>query len=243
MTPDRLSTWITLLGTAATLSCSAPVDSTDGVARGAELFRTRALSGSHINLYTCATCHDVTEAESEQLEPGAVLAGATLRQSFWGGQVNDLLSAIDECRSNFMAAGEPLKPDEPNAVALYQYLSSLEPGNPEPVPFTTLRIIDDSLERGDAANGALLYDRACGYCHGAIGTASGRLGERVSLLPDEAVADHEGYSPRQLRLVFIEKVRHGKFFGYGGDMPPFSREVLSDAELADILEALGVTGE
>lgn len=232
-----------LLAAIVTASCSNPVESTDEVARGQELFGSRALSSSHINLYTCATCHDATEGASEQVKTGAVLAGATLRPSFWGGQSNDLLAAINECRSNFMGASAPLSPDEPNAVALYQYLTSLEPGNPEPVPFTTVRIIDDPLERGDAVNGALLYDRGCGYCHGAISTATGRLGERVSLLPEQAVAEHEGYSPRQLRLVFIEKIRHGRFFGYGGDMPPFSLEVLSDAELADILEALGLTGE
>jgi len=232
-----------LLVAAIIPACSNSVESTDGVARGQELFRSRALSSSHINLYTCATCHDAAEAERDQVKTGAVLAGATLRPSFWGGQSNDLLAAIDECRSNFMGASDPLEPDEPNAVALYQYLTSLEPGNPEPVPFSTVRIIDDTLGRGNADNGALLYDRACGYCHGAITSGAGRLGERVSLLPEEAVAEHEGYTPRQLRLVVIEKVRHGKFFGYGGDMPPFSSEVLSDAELSDILEALGLTGE
>lgn len=214
----------------------------DGVARGQELFQTRTLSSSHINLYTCATCHDA-EAAGIQVKTGAVLAGATLRPSFWGGQINDLLAAIDECRSNFMGASQPLSSDEPDAVALYQYLASLEPGNPAPVPFSTVRIIDDPLERGNAANGAVLYERACGYCHGEISSATGRLGERVPRLPEQGVAEHEGYTPRLLRLVFIEKVRHGRFFGYGGDMPPFSREVLSDAELADILEALGLTGE
>jgi len=229
--------------TLSTLSCSTPVDSTDGAARGQELFQSKALSNSHINLYTCATCHDAVAGASEQVKTGAALAGATLRPSFWGGQSNDLLAAIDECRSNFMGASDPLGADEPDAVALYQYLTSLEPGNPEPVAFSTVRIIDDPLERGDAARGAVLYERACGYCHGEVSTATGRLRERVPLLPEDGVAEHEGYSPRQLRLVFIEKVRHGKFFGYAGDMPPFSREVLSDAELSDILEALGLTGE
>ena len=34
-------------------------------------------------------------------------------------------------------------------------------------------------------------------------------------------------------------VRHGGFLGYGGEMPPFSVEKLSDAELADLIEYLG----
>jgi thiosulfate dehydrogenase len=43
--------------------------------------------------------------------------------------------------------------------------------------------------------------------------------------------------------VFIEKVRHGGFLGYGGDMPPYSLEVLPDATVSDLLEALGVLGQ
>ncbi|HEX5018429.1 MAG TPA: hypothetical protein VFX15_12700, partial [Actinomycetes bacterium] len=156
MTSGRLLTWTFLLGAALTPSCSTSVDSTDGVARGRALFRSRALSSSGINLYTCATCHDATEAETEQLKTGGALAGVTLRTSFWGGQSNDLLAAINECRSNFMGANAPLGADEPDAVALYEYLTSLEPGNAEPVPFTTVRIIDDPLDRGDAVNGAAL---------------------------------------------------------------------------------------
>ncbi len=37
-------------------------------------------------------------------------------------------------------------------------------------------------------------------------------------------------------LVVTEKIRHGQFFGVGGNMPFYPREVLSDAELADLLE-------
>jgi len=62
-------------------------------------------------------------------------------------------------------------------------------------------------------------------------------------LPEDTLAEHAGYSLRSQRLVFIEKIRHGLFLGYGGDMPPFSKEQLSDAEISDVLEALGVFGE
>jgi thiosulfate dehydrogenase len=44
------------------------------------------------------------------------------------------------------------------------------------------------------------------------------------------------------RLIFTEKIRHGLFLGYGGTMPPFSSQLLSDAEVSDLLEALGVLG-
>jgi thiosulfate dehydrogenase len=38
--------------------------------------------------------------------------------------------------------------------------------------------------------------------------------------------------------VFVEKTRHGGFLGYGGTMPPFSLNVLSDEDLADLLTFL-----
>ena len=43
---------------------------------------------------------------------------------------------------------------------------------------------------------------------------------------------------KRLGFVFLEKTRHGGFLGYGGDMPPFSEEVLPDSVLADIVQAL-----
>ena len=40
------------------------------------------------------------------------------------------------------------------------------------------------------------------------------------------------------RPITIEKVRHGKYFGVGGNMPLYSLEALSDAQLSDILAYL-----
>ena len=40
----------------------------------------------------------------------------------------------------------------------------------------------------------------------------------------------------------IEKVRHGKFFSVGGNMPLFSLEALSDAQLGDVLAYLEMFG-
>jgi thiosulfate dehydrogenase len=39
-------------------------------------------------------------------------------------------------------------------------------------------------------------------------------------------------------LVVIEKVRHGRFFNIGGDMPLFSQEALSDEDLGALLAYL-----
>ena len=96
------------------------------------------------------------------------------------------------------------------------------------------------LPPGDANRGPQVYDAACRSCHGAADSGQGRLAARIPALPGAVVQDHAGYSPTLLRVVFVEKVRHGSFFGYGGDMPPFSRTALSDADLADLLTWFGL---
>ena len=211
-------------------------------ARGRALFQTKGeggLSPSNLNRFACATCHDETApATPATIKPGAPLAGATLRASFWGGAENDLLASINACRAHFMVAGTPLAADDPDADALYAYLVSLEPGDGQPVPFTVMSTVVD-VPRGDPVAGRARYDAACASCHGTPHDGAGRIGPRVPVLPDQTITDHAGYSASLLRLVFLEKTRHGGFFGYGGDMPPFSLEVLSDEALADILAALG----
>jgi thiosulfate dehydrogenase len=209
---------------------------------GRDLYNSKALSSSNLNNYTCANCHTLVPEEGGVLRTGGPLAGSTRRLSLWGGQENDLLRSINACRSYFMVAPAPLEADDPDAEALYAFLKSLEPGDPEPIPFTVVRMIEP-IPRGDADAGQVGYARTCGYCHGSMHEGLGRLSARVPILPEDTIDEHINYTPRDLRLVFIEKVRHGLFYGYGGDMPPFSTEVLSNSELADILEALGIYGE
>ncbi|HTQ05525.1 MAG TPA: c-type cytochrome [Polyangiaceae bacterium] len=226
-------------------ACGAHHAPENDVARGQALFESKELSPSGTNLFTCATCHDPTpNAAAVVRKPGAPLAGATLRPSFWGGQEDDLLRAIDDCRTEFMLANTPLDPTSADAEALYDYLASLEPGDATAQPFTVVRDVAD-VPRGDVAHGYLVYAQTCGQCHGSIHDGDGRLGDIVPVLPDDTLAVHAppAYSPRTQRLVFIEKTRHGVFLDYGGEMPPFSLEVLPDADLSDLLEALGVLGQ
>ncbi|MCL2447945.1 MAG: c-type cytochrome [Polyangiaceae bacterium] len=212
------------------------------VERGRRLFDSKELSSSRSNPYACSTCHDGAPTGSSQIKTGAPLAGATLRASFWGGQENDLLRSIDDCRFQFMLDRNPLQPSDSDAQALYAYLVSLEPGDPSAVAFDVVQTIDD-LPRGDAMAGQDLFSRACAPCHGAMHTGEGRITELAPILPEDTVQAHADLSPRIQRLVFIEKIRHGLFLGYGGDMPPFSTEVMSDVQVSDVLEALGVLGE
>jgi thiosulfate dehydrogenase len=228
-------------GGALSVGCAEPDPGPSPADRGKELFLGQELSRSSLNQYSCSTCHD--EEPSKVLrKPGAPMAGVTQRKSFWGGKQNDLLGAINDCRRYFMVENQPLLATEPRAEDLYAYLSSLEPGSAKAAPFSVVRDILP-LERGDAARGEGLYAIACGYCHGSAHTGNGRLSDNTPILPEDTNAEHADLSPRLQRLVFIEKVRHGAFLGYGGDMPPLSLEVLSDAELADVLEYMQVVGE
>jgi thiosulfate dehydrogenase len=231
-------------GTAGALLAGCAANEFSAADRGRNLVDDATLSTSSWNDFACTTCHDREAGASGAgvRKPGAPLAGATLRPTYWGGAENDLLASINACLRYFMLSTEPLTADDERAEALYAYLESLEPGDPEPAPFTVVRDIEN-LPRGDAARGAGLYGVACQLCHGELHTGNSRLTPEAPILPEDTVNEHVGYSPRQLRLVFIEKTRHGPFLSYGGSMPPLSLETLSDPELSDILEYLTILGE
>jgi mono/diheme cytochrome c family protein len=68
----------------------------------------------------------------------------------------------------------------------------------------------------------------------------------VTIVPGDPLAEHcrgtppAGVAdlPTYVRLVVYQKTRHGSFLGYGGTMPPFSTESLSDADLASLMTYL-----
>ncbi len=210
------------------------------VAHGRVLFETRAASPSPNNAYTCTTCHATTQHPADlRLLPGAPLAGAVLRPSYWGGTTLDLLDAVNVCRHDFMDAQMPWQAADADGQALYAYLASLPADLPEAVTFHVATDAWD-LPGGDAAQGKLDYAHACQTCHGAAHTGKGRLTARAPILPEQTLKEHASYAQAELRVVFVQKVRHGVFYGYGGTMPPFAREVLSDDRLAGLLTWLGV---
>jgi len=226
------------------LSACGAASEPSAVDQGRQLFESKALSRSNLNDYTCATCHDTEANTPPSKKSGGALSGVTLRSRFWGGQQADLLGSINACRNYFMGDNQPLTASDANARSLYAYLESLEPGDANPIPFTIVTNIEP-LARGDEARGQVLYAQACLHCHGGTHDGLSRLSERIPIVPEDTLADpeHAAYSPRVQRLIFTEKIRHGLFLGYGGVMPPFSTELLSDAEVSDVLEALGVLGE
>jgi thiosulfate dehydrogenase len=215
------------------------------VDHGAALFSDPTITGTSTNSFSCASCH-LTARPSGDTGPiltGAPLAGVTRRPSYWGGKELELLRAIDHCLYYFMLSNEPWKADDERARALFAYLDGL-PSDAEDEaewPFEVVVKITP-IPNGDASRGAVTYDRACRSCHGAAKTGEGRSVARAPVLPDDTLNQHPlgSYTPEQRRLVFVEKTRHGGFLGYGGEMPPFSRQVLTDQELGDVLGVLGV---
>jgi thiosulfate dehydrogenase len=213
------------------------VETRSAMEHGKDLFSDPSISGSTLNELSCANCHSENATDTDERLAGAPLAGVLERPSYWGGQESTLLGAVNHCLYYFMLKDAPWTSEDVEARAMYAYLESLEADAPshDAVPFT-LGVVDD-LGDGDAARGGDLYGLACASCHGEKSSGAAREIERAPLLPDQWLADHplSEYTEEERRLVFIEKTRHGGFLGYGGQMPPFSVERLSDQELADIL--------
>lgn len=214
----------------------------DAVDHGRALFRDASIAGTSYNSYACSTCHAGDEPEGGASLPGGSLAGVTKRPSYWGGHELDLLRAVDACAYYFMLRDEPWSASDPDARALYAYLDAISPEGgrgSEAAAFTVVTTIVD-LPAGDPTRGSDVFARACASCHGAVHTGAGRLVARAPALPDDTVDEHPApeYDAEARRLVFVEKIRHGAFLGYGGQMPPLSREILPDEALGDLLAFL-----
>jgi mono/diheme cytochrome c family protein len=233
-----------LLSLGASGCSSAPAAPTDSEAeRGKQLFEERSGSTLYFYPFSCSTCHDASAvAAASPRKPGAPLAGVTQRPTFWGGQENDLLDSINVCERDFMGRTTHLTPDDPDAAALYAYLLSLGPGDTSAFPFTVVGPIVD-VPRGNADSGQAIFTTVCSQCHGTMHDGAGRLSSGIPILPDQTVSTHPEFDAQTIRLVFIEKIRHGLFDGYGGSMAPFSSQILSDGDVSDVLEALGLIGQ
>jgi thiosulfate dehydrogenase len=208
---------------------------------GEQLFQDPKLSASPYNSFSCATCHATTASPpAGKLYAGLSLHNVASRPHWWGGYETRLLDAVNFCYTAFMRGVTPLAPEDPKSRALYEYLVRLSPDPQAPAqPFSVVKVIDD-VPRGDATRGADVYRAACQDCHGETHTGKGRLSELVPVLPEVSQAYGSLFPGVPPGLVFIEKVRHGRFFGVAGNMPPYSREALSDAELGALLAHLGL---
>ena len=206
---------------------------TTAAQRGEQLAGDPGFAESKFNFFACTTCH----AEGRVL-PGAPLGGAVRRPTYWSGRITTLSEAVDECATKFMRA-QPFTPDQRKWIDLYAYLESIADQGPAlPQPFEVVYRITD-LPRGDATNGAKLWDASCKTCHGVAKSGAGRIGTS-SVVPADTIAEHSKDGPAIVRQVVIEKIRHGSYLGFPGVMPPFSKQALSDAQVSDLLTFLGL---
>ncbi|WP_404366484.1 c-type cytochrome [Corallococcus coralloides] len=208
---------------------------------GEALFQDARLSPSEYNPFSCATCHVTTPAApAGRIDSGHTLYNVAARPSWWGGNETRLLDAVNFCYVNFMRGVTKLEADEPRSRALYEYLSRISPDAQAPaLPFTVVKDIQD-VPRGDATRGEAVYRAACQGCHGATHTGEGRLTSQASVLPEVTRDYDEAFPGIPHAQVVIEKVRHGPFFGVGGNMPLYGTEALSDADLGALLTYLGL---
>ncbi|WIG93691.1 c-type cytochrome [Myxococcus sp. SDU36] len=208
---------------------------------GEVLFNDSRLSESGFNSFSCATCHATTPtAPAGRMDSGYTLYDSAFRERWWGGFETRLLDAVNFCYVNFMRGVTPLPKDSPQSRALYEYLVSISPSPSAPArPFTVVKDIVE-VTRGDVTRGQQVYVEACQSCHGEPHTGAGRLTELASILP-EVTDDYDALFPGVPKsLVVIEKVRHGQFFGVGGNMPLYGLETLSDEDLGALLAFLAL---
>lgn len=207
---------------------------------GRALVSSPDLSRSAFNPLACTDCHAVGPAD-ERILPGYPLAGAFHRPSFWGAAIPDLKGAVDFCLVYFMK-GDPLDRSDFDARSVYRYLASIADDGPtEALPFTVVTRIASRPAPGDPQLGAEVHRLACAGCHGEAGSGAGKLVSDAPILPDQARAEAERLFPEfDPALVFVEKVRHGRFFSVGGTMPLYSLEALSDEDLGALLSFYGL---
>lgn len=232
---------VVLVAGLAACSDGVEIERRSAVEHGRDLFDTPAASESTLNEFSCSTCHAATRDDVRgRVLPGYVMAGVVQRPTYWGGQHASLLRAINDCRYFFMNATRAWTADDAPAKAMFAYLDSLPATDPSAQAMTVVGVAAD-LPRGDASRGEGLYANACAACHGDAKTGKGRLRETIPVLPDESArtfVERYAFTRDQVRVTFIEKVRHGAFLGVYGNMPFFSTESLRDEDLAAILAYL-----
>ena len=100
------------------------------------------------------TCHAARSGDAgSRVLPGALLAGATRRPLYWGGQENDLLRSVNDCRFFFMGAQEPWTVDDEQAKVMYAFLATLPPTPDKAVPFIRKPLVLPTMEELLRQNG------------------------------------------------------------------------------------------
>lgn len=239
--------------TAAALLCTAcgsqqkdgaaDGSATDGAAqeqlaeRGQDIFRDRGFGEIEIACIDCHADFDEARAEEDRIRPGHSILGAHQRVETWNGEFSGdglqrTAAGAAKCAFLYQEKGSSVEDalTEDEAAALMAYYAYVSPGNEPPLlsweavtwpgdPDFSPEAFEKEMEeiaqlRGVAARGEAMFARACAPCHdNGLGPATRIIRRKADSVP--------------------ATVRGGE-----DTMPFFSRDRLSDQDIADIQEFL-----
>lgn len=178
------------------------------------------------NTFACATCHALEEPAPDGLRrPGHPIGDAAARPSYKNGQVEDLLTAVNSCRREWMAA-PAFEAGDPRWIELSGFLRERAPETAPALSFERVEPPRD-LSGGDPTAGRALFNRTCILCHGEDGIGTARAPEITGLELEPAyIAERVRTSGDDESTVYPGLT--------GGRMPFWAADRLSDAELRDI---------
>jgi mono/diheme cytochrome c family protein len=201
--------------------------------KGQEIFRDRHLGESGVACMDCHTDYDEDSKNDGRIRAGHSILGAHKRAQTWNGEFSgDALrrtaAGAAKCAYQFQARGQSIETalSEQEAAALmafYQYISTSDeppmlnwtavtyPGDPD-FSAEALKTELETIEslRGDATRGEKVFGMACAFCHeNGLGPAMRIVKRKVANLPRNARTGDE-------------------------TMPFFSRDKLTDQDIADI---------
>ena len=211
----------------AFLGCSTE-DSSNGeepVLTGAELFQTADPQG---NTFACGSCHALTEPAPDGLRrPGHPLGDAANRPSYKNGQLDELLDAVNICRTEWMGAAA-WTPTTPEWLELESFLGAQAPDGPAPALSFAVVPPPAQTGGGDPMVGKAVFNGSCAVCHGQDANGTDRAPPLVgALLNASLIAGRVRTSGRADSAVYGNLT--------GGRMPFWAADRLSDDELRDVV--------
>ncbi len=139
------------------------------IRRGAAILKaTRDSLPGHVgNALQCTSCH-LDGGRRLNAMPWVGIAARFPQFRSRSATVQYLEDRINDCFERSMS-GSPLPWDDPAMRDMIAYMSHLSVGTPHGTPTPGQGLPMGSPERGDSANGEVLYAAQCARCHGSNG--------------------------------------------------------------------------
>lgn len=213
------------------------------LAEGKMLFEN-AHRGRNGNGFSCIICHDTgVDGESGIKRAGHTMMNAFNRPSWKNGNVNNLLEAVNTCLSDWMNA-DTLSEDDLLWDALETYIRSISPDpNSKPISIQIVSPPNPPTGGNYERGAAIIQSLACIDCHGrdlrgVMDEGGGLLAPYLVSRP-EIPLDHE-YITAKIRLSGSNQSGSYEDLTYGGNMPFWGANRISDQDVRDIAEYIAV---